>query len=50
MCGIAGWFDKREDFREQKEVLSRMAEQLRHRGPDSGGVMTGENVCLIHRR
>ena len=50
MCGIAGWFDKREDFREQKEVLSRMAEQLRHRGPDSGGVMTGGNVCLIHRR
>lgn len=50
MCGIAGWFDKKQDFRQQKEVIGRMYESLQRRGPDSGGVMMNDSVCLIHRR
>lgn len=50
MCGIAGWFDKKQDFREQKEVIGRMYESLQQRGPDSGGVTIVDSVCLIHRR
>ncbi len=50
MCGIAGWFDKKKDFRQEKEVLNRMAEKIRHRGADSGGLMIGEGIGLVHRR
>lgn len=50
MCGIAGWYDKKADLRQQKSIIAKMSERLAHRGPDDSGVLLGENVCLIHRR
>ncbi|MGQ9661775.1 MAG: asparagine synthase (glutamine-hydrolyzing) [Kiritimatiellia bacterium] len=44
MCGICGfnWNDP--------ELVARMADQLRHRGPDQRGIYTDEHVSLGHRR
>jgi asparagine synthase (glutamine-hydrolysing) len=44
MCGIAGltWHDP--------ELAVRMADSLRHRGPDQSGVFASESVTLSHRR
>ena len=50
MCGIAGWFDKHRDLREQKLIIDRMSESLGSRGPDDSGTMTKDHICLIHRR
>jgi asparagine synthase (glutamine-hydrolysing) len=44
MCGICGfnWCDK--------GLLREMTDILRHRGPDSGGLYTDNNLSLGHRR
>ena len=44
MCGICGfnW--------EDKTLLREMTNILRHRGPDSGGLYTDNNLSLGHRR
>ncbi|MBR9683463.1 asparagine synthase (glutamine-hydrolyzing), partial [Candidatus Woesearchaeota archaeon] len=44
MCGICGfnW--------EDKELLKGMTSIIRHRGPDSGGLYTNQNISLGHRR
>ena len=50
MCGIVG----KVNFDPEKPVhasqIRRMADALRHRGPDDGGVWTDGNVGLGHRR
>ncbi|MEM7201837.1 MAG: asparagine synthase (glutamine-hydrolyzing) [Planctomycetota bacterium] len=50
MCGIAGVFlaDRRQ--RVEPEVIQRMADALRHRGPDGDGVHCGPGYGLGHRR
>lgn len=50
MCGIAGWIDFDRDMGSEKNVLNRMSETLKSRGPDSEGMYIGKNVALIHRR
>lgn len=55
MCGIAGlWYvtDSRPHGVDLAKVGERMAETLRHRGPDGQGVWTDEDagLCLAHRR
>ncbi|MDX2177328.1 MAG: asparagine synthase (glutamine-hydrolyzing) [Candidatus Sumerlaeia bacterium] len=55
MCGIAGYafaFDAtgRPGGRVEEDVLSRMAESLRHRGPDGEGVFAGDGAGLAFRR
>ncbi len=44
MCGIVGfnWEDKR--------LIKKMADSLKHRGPDGHGVYTNKNISLGHRR
>ena len=44
MCGIAGfnWCDK--------DIIRKMAEAIRHRGPDDEGFYVDNNVSLGHRR
>jgi len=44
MCGIAGfnWNDK--------DIIEKMAESIRHRGPDDEGYYLDDNVSLGHRR
>lgn len=50
MCGISGYLGSSNKDRE--ELLSRLNEALRHRGPDDGGVWFSPNksVGLAHRR
>lgn len=49
MCGIAGVLG-RAGLRAEGEYLSAMAECMRHRGPDDGGVWTEGPIGLMHRR
>lgn len=54
MCGIAGILDASRDFSPAAVLAAghRMAASLRHRGPDSGGVLVDPalGVMLAHRR
>lgn len=45
MCGIAGF----HGF-EDKALLKRMCDVIRHRGPDDYGYFTGKNICMGNRR
>ncbi len=54
MCGFTGVFDPSNQFREEQlqEVVGRMADTLRHRGPDDRGVWVNaaQGIALGHRR
>lgn len=54
MCGIAGFFHKSEPYNRMREywlsILNNMAESIRHRGPDEGGVYLEDGIGLAHRR
>lgn len=50
MCGIAGWFDRKKDLREEQNIFEKMSESLERRGPDSGGMYLSECIGLVHRR
>ncbi len=48
MCGIAGiahW-----NHKSYQNTVSRMCDEMLHRGPDGGGVKQLNGVCLGHRR
>jgi len=54
MCGIAGWanldFKKSLSAEGGEAVLHAMCERMKHRGPDSEGLWTGDAVALGMRR
>ena len=54
MCGISGFLDRsgRESGEALEAIVTRMAEALRHRGPDDGGtwVDAPAGIALGHRR
>jgi asparagine synthase (glutamine-hydrolysing) len=50
MCGITGWLDWERDLTEQGTVVEAMAETLKRRGPDAGGMWLAPRVGLAHRR
>jgi asparagine synthase (glutamine-hydrolysing) len=50
MCGIVGWVDWERDLRNQGEVIEKMANTLRHRGPDAKGSWLSARAALGHRR
>jgi asparagine synthase (glutamine-hydrolysing) len=50
MCGIAGYFALTPRPIASREVLARMVEAVRHRGPDEGGVYYDGRAALGHRR
>jgi asparagine synthase (glutamine-hydrolysing) len=50
MCGIYGIADFRGSVPQSHELIARMAEVLVHRGPDDGGVYSGNNIALGMRR
>ncbi len=56
MCGIAGFFNCKEDYRagegEKKweNVLRRMNREQKHRGPDEDGLFLGKHCGLAHVR
>lgn len=50
MCGIAGIISYETDLRQRTNVLEKMSETLRLRGPDGRGEYVSEHAALIHRR
>ncbi|RJQ47081.1 MAG: asparagine synthase (glutamine-hydrolyzing) [Gaiellales bacterium] len=50
MCGIAGWVRKGGLRDGDAERVERMAEIIRHRGPDDSGVCRGGSYAFAHRR
>ncbi|MDO5539733.1 MAG: asparagine synthase (glutamine-hydrolyzing) [Eubacteriales bacterium] len=47
MCGIAGFVGKQEN---KEEILGKMMDVIKHRGPDSEGKYTTEDVAFGFRR
>lgn len=50
MCGIAGWVNYERNLTNEKEIMEKMIETLKKRGPDASGIYSEENVLLGHRR
>ena len=50
MCGIAGVFDLVSERAIDRTVLQRMADALKHRGPDGEGFFEAPGVGFAHRR
>jgi len=50
MCGIAGIYNIDSEKAVQKDELSRMIQQLHHRGPDEKGFHLGKGIGLAHAR
>src|SRR5262245_32980889 len=50
MCGIAGVIDRTCSQEELTADVAMMTELLRHRGPDDGGVASGQGWALGARR
>lgn len=50
MCGLVGYVDLHKKRRVEKETLVRMADTVRHRGPDDAGYFIEANVGLGFRR
>lgn len=50
MCGIAGWIDWDIDLASQENILYRMANTLKDRGPDASGIWTSRSAAFVHRR
>ncbi len=47
MCGIAGFVGIEED---KAQIIKKMTERIKHRGPDAEGFYIDEDVALGHRR
>ncbi|MDR0919297.1 MAG: asparagine synthase (glutamine-hydrolyzing) [Oscillospiraceae bacterium] len=47
MCGFVGFTNTINNY---DNVLEKMCERIRHRGPDSGGKYTDNDICLGFRR
>lgn len=47
MCGIVGFVDKSKD---KDKTIKKMADLIKHRGPDSEGIYTDSDVALGFRR
>ncbi|MBK7142881.1 MAG: asparagine synthase (glutamine-hydrolyzing) [bacterium] len=50
MCGIAGYFQLHESRPPDQELIGRMVNILRHRGPDEFGVYLSDRAVLGHAR
>lgn len=47
MCGIVGFVSKEKN---KKQIIKKMADRIKHRGPDGEGYYIDEAVALGHRR
>ena len=50
MCGIAGYFQLNQPCPPDRELIGRMVNILRHRGPDEFGVYLSDRCALGHAR
>jgi len=49
MCGISGYINTNKQP-VSKDILKRMADAIKHRGPDGEGFWMNDNVGIAHRR
>lgn len=47
MCGIVGFYSEEKN---KEAVIKKMADRIKHRGPDGEGYYTDEKIALGHRR
>lgn len=50
MCGISGFIDKRIGREQGENILNKMLEATKHRGPDNSSVWQNQSVFLGHNR
>jgi len=50
VCGINGLYGLKESVLNAEQIITRMNNSLKHRGPDDGGVFISDNIALGHRR
>lgn len=50
MCGIAGIFNIQAQKPDLRNKVLKMAQKLRHRGPDWSGIYVGNTAILAHER
>ncbi|MCI0691266.1 asparagine synthase (glutamine-hydrolyzing) [candidate division KSB1 bacterium] len=50
MCGIAGIFSFHQNAPVTSAQIQKMADAIRHRGPDDEGIYVNGNIALGHRR
>ncbi len=50
MCGIAGFIDVERSRDNAEQLIDRMCQVIRHRGPDDQGVWVGDGAALGMRR
>ncbi len=50
MCGFAGAIDLRGERAPDRATVERMADAIRHRGPDESGWFESRGVAIAHRR
>ena len=50
MCGIAGFIDPQHTLHDADQLIDRMCQVIRHRGPDDQGVWASDGVALGMRR
>ncbi|MFL5705557.1 MAG: asparagine synthase (glutamine-hydrolyzing) [Ktedonobacteraceae bacterium] len=50
MCGIAGFINVQHRRDDAEQLIDRMCQVIRHRGPDDQGTWVGEGVALGMRR
>lgn len=48
MCGFAGFYG--DGTYDRHEIIEKMGERIKHRGPDSDGIFMDENVAFSFRR
>ena len=49
MCGIVGFVNNDKKTNKDK-IIKKMADKIIHRGPDSEGYYTDNDIALGHRR
>ena len=50
MCGIAGILNIKVQTKELRNKALKMAQKIRHRGPDWSGIYVGGSAILTHER
>lgn len=50
MCGIVGWSNLKNNIRDYSNVMEKMINTLKLRGPDSGGLKVYNHSLIGHRR
>ena len=47
MCGIVGFYSEEKG---KEDIIKKMADKIKHRGPDGEGYYIDEKIALGHRR